>query len=133
VRFCLTLTILLALAFSALATEVSPQMAHFNRHLLAYNANKAEDYASFFHPDIEVYNYPDRVLTAGRGALLQSTSKTFERHRSGSVVLQSIEHNNKIVTHERASFSVEGIRRSTNIVKIYEFEDGLIRRMTFME
>ncbi len=132
-RFFLTLAILLGLMTGALAQEVSPQMAHFNRHLLAYNANEAEKYAAFFHPDIEVYNYPERVLTSGRNALLQSTSNTFERHRPGSIVLETIEHKNKIITHERASFTVEGIRRTAEIVKIYEFEDGLIRRMTFME
>lgn len=132
-RFYLTLAILLGLITGALAEEVSPQMAHFNRHILAYNANDAEQYANFFHPDIEVYNYPDRVLTSGRNALLQSTSKTFERHRPGSVVLESIEFKNKIITRERASFTVENTRRTAEIVKIYDFEDGLIRRMTFME
>lgn len=132
-RVYLTLAILLGLMASALAEDVSPQMAHFNRHILAYNANDAEAYAAFFHPDIEVYDYPERVLTAGRKALLQSTGKTFERHRPGSIVLETIEFKNRIITHERASFTVEGTRRTTEIVKIYEFEDGLIRRMTFMD
>src|SRR5690606_34125138 len=106
---------------------------HINRHILAYNDNNAEAYGAFFHEDIEVYNFPAQVLTSGRKALIQSSSQTFTDHQPGSVILNSIELKDKVITHERASYTVKGVRRTVEIVKIYQFQNGLIRRMTFLD
>lgn len=98
----------------------------------AYNRHDIEDYASHFHEDIEVYNYPDAPITSGRLSLINTTQKTFAERSPSTEILNSIEINNKIITHEMASFMLHGYRQEIAVVKIYEFKDGLIRRMTFL-
>jgi len=132
-RYLLTLVMLSLLPLWAGAADNNPMLEHINRHILAYNANNAEAYADFFHPDIEVYNYPQSVLTSGRSALIQSTQRTFSEHSPGTILLNSMLLKDKVVTLERASFTLAGVRRNTELVKIYQFQDGLIRRMTFMD
>lgn len=132
-RYLFVLLLLFTLASGAHAADVSDKIEHINRHILAYNDNDAEAYAAFFHEDIEVYNFPAQVLTSGRNALIQSSGKTFKDHQPGSVIINTIELKDKVITHERASFTVKGVRRTVEIVKIYQFQNGLIRRMTFLD
>ena len=132
-RYLLTVVILSLLPLWAGAADNNAMLDHINRHILAYNANNAEAYDEFFHPDIEVYNYRQSVITAGRSALIQSTQRTFKEHSPGTVLLNSMVLKDKVVTLERASFTLSGIRRTTELVKIYHFQDGLIRRMTVMD
>ncbi|MDO3388666.1 nuclear transport factor 2 family protein [Gilvimarinus sp. SDUM040013] len=98
----------------------------------AYNEHDVEKYASYFHPDIEVYNYPDTPLTAGRLSLIDTTTDNFSARSPTSEILNTIEINNKVITHELATFKVNGQRQNVAVVKIYEFKNGLIRRMTFL-
>lgn len=98
----------------------------------AYNSNDADKYASYFHDDIEVYNYPDTPITAGKGALIETTRKTFADHSPSSRIVKVIDLNDKVITLERASFKVKDTRQELDVIKIYQFQGGLIRRMTFM-
>ncbi|MDO6747987.1 nuclear transport factor 2 family protein [Gilvimarinus sp. 1_MG-2023] len=98
----------------------------------AYNAHDVEEYASYFHADIEVYNYPDSPITTGHGSLITTTKSTFADRSPKTEIINTIEINNKVIAHEMASFVVKGYRQSIPVVKIYEFKNGLIRRMTFL-
>ncbi|WP_339897508.1 nuclear transport factor 2 family protein [uncultured Gilvimarinus sp.] len=98
----------------------------------AYNNHDVSAYSGYFHPDVEVYNYPDHPITAGKGALIEATGKTFKERKPQAVVENVIVLGDKVVTLELASFSVGGARQSAKVIKIYQFQDGLIRRMTFM-
>ncbi|BFM22351.1 nuclear transport factor 2 family protein [Gilvimarinus japonicus] len=98
----------------------------------AYNNHDVDAYSGYFHPDIEVYNYPDHPITAGHGALVEATSKTFKERKPQAVVENIMVLGDKAVTLEKASFNAGGMRRTAKIIKIYQFQDGLIRRMTFM-
>ncbi|UTF58852.1 nuclear transport factor 2 family protein [Gilvimarinus sp. DA14] len=114
-----------ALAMAQHSIQVQDQVA-------AYNLHDADKYASYFHDDIEVYNYPDTPVTSGKGALIATTSRTFAQHEPTSEILKVIELNDKVITLERASYKVKGTRQQMDVVKIYQFQGGLIRRMTFM-
>ncbi len=115
-----------ALAFAQHSATVEGQVA-------AYNSHDAEHYASFFHDDIEVYNYPDSPMTSGKGALIEATTSTFAKHKPTSEILNTIELNDKVITLERATFKVQNTRQEMEVVKIYQFQSGKIRRMTFMK
>ena len=122
----------LLLTLSVSAAETGQWTDLIDQQISAYNSNDADAYAAFFHEDIEVYNYPDQAITAGRGALVESTRKTFRDHKPASVILNRMALNDRVVTLERASYALAGTRRTTEVIKIYQFKDGLIRRMTFM-
>jgi hypothetical protein len=102
------------------------------QHTRAYNQHNVEAYAEYFHRDIEVYNYPDHPITAGRGALIETSQKTFTDRKPQAVIENIMVVGDKAVTLEQVSFAVNGARQQTRVIKIYQFQNGLIRRMTFM-
>lgn len=110
----------------------APLEALVERQARAYNSHDVAAYAAYFHPDIEVYNFPDHPITASKGALIEATGKTFKAHKPHTQIENSMLLGDKVVTLEQASFSAGGTRQSAKIIKIYQFQDGLIRRMTFM-
>lgn len=114
------------------AAPTSKQLSMVDLQLIAYNNNNVEAYAKYFHDDIEVYNYPRQVISSSKGALIESITKTFAERNPHAGVISSIEINDKVITHEKGVYTIRGIRRTISIVKIYQFEDGLIRRMTFL-
>ncbi|WP_020207521.1 nuclear transport factor 2 family protein [Gilvimarinus chinensis] len=126
-RWCIAvvLSLISGWAVAQHSIQVEDQVA-------AYNLHDPEKYASYFHDDIEVYNFPDSPMTAGKGALIQATSRTFAQHKPTSEIVKLIELNDKVITLERATYKVKGARQQMDVIKIYQFQSGLIRRMTFM-
>lgn len=122
-------TLLLCFSSGVLATPIKTlveQQTH------AYNRHNVEAYAEYFHPDVEVYNYPDHPITAGRGALIETSQKTFIDRKPRATIENIMAVGDKVVTLERVSLEINGARQQTSIIKIYQFQDGLIRRMSFM-
>ncbi len=131
-RVLLLSCLLFSLCHGATAVQQTKQASIIDMQTMAYNANNAESYARSFHDDIEVYSYPYKVLTSSKGALIESIRKTFKARKPHAGIVSVIEVNNKIITHEKVVYTIQGVRRTSHIAKIYEFEDGLIRRMTFI-
>ncbi|WP_049723180.1 nuclear transport factor 2 family protein [Gilvimarinus polysaccharolyticus] len=122
---------ILLLWLSAVATAAPLESLIINQ-TNAYNQHDIDTYAEYFHPDVEVYNYPDHPITASRGALIETTLKTFKERKPQTVVETTMVLKDKVVTLEQISFNVAGVRQTAKIIKIYQFQNGLIRRMTFM-
>lgn len=116
--------------FSSLAFGQNLELV--KRQMIAYNNHDVETYASFFHDDIEVYNYPDTPLTASKGALINTTSANFSERFPRAELLSSMEINNKVITLEKTQVKLGNARQQFEVVKIYEFSQGKIRRMTFL-
>lgn len=121
--------VLLWLSSNALGAPLETLIEQQTR---AYNNHDEVAYSEYFHPDIEVYNYPDHPITAGRGALIEATGRTFKERKPQALIENIMVLKDKVVTLELASFKVGGMRQKAKIIKIYQFQDGLIRRMTFM-
>lgn len=124
--------LLLSLCEWAICAPASKQASIVDLQLMAYNDNNVEAYAKYFHEDIVVYNYPRQVISTSKGAFIESITKTFAERKPHAGIISQMEINDKIITHEKGVYSVRGVRRTISIVKIYQFQDGLIRRMTFV-
>ncbi len=131
-RILALVILLLSYCASAAAAKLSAHEAVLDLQMIAYNNHDVAAYAKNFHDDIVVYNYPREVLTTSKGGLIESIAKTFKERKPHAGIISKIIINDKIITHEKAVFSIKSGRRTIPIVKIYQFEDGLIRRMTIM-
>lgn len=100
-------------------------------HLAAYNAHDLEAFLAFFHPDVEVYNFPNSLDKSGVSALREPFAETFKKAPHERVITRIIS-GNQVIDEVEVEFQANGHPVTTRSAVIYTLEDGLIRRMTFL-
>ena len=100
-------------------------------HLAAFNAHDLDAFIEFFHPDIEVYNFPNQLDKSGLESLRESFVETFKTQPNEKVVTRIIDRNH-VIDQVEVTFQFNGHAMSDRSTVIYTLEDGLIRRMTFL-
>lgn len=100
-------------------------------HLAAFNAHDLDAFIEFFHPDIEVFNFPNELDKSGLESLRESFVETFKMQPYEKVVTRIIDRNH-VIDQVEVTFQFNGHAMSDRSTVIYTLEDGLIRRMTFL-
>lgn len=113
---------------------VTPEQAAsiIDNQLDAFNAHDLDKFLAFFHPDIEVYNYPDQLDKRGLESLRGAFAESFKAKPNEKVITRIIAHNN-VIDYVEVTFEFMGYKITDRSTVIYTIEDGLIRRMTFFK
>ena len=101
--------------------------------LKAYNARNIDEFMSYWHPDAECFTFPDQPLAVGWEAVRKHHVVRFGDDALFADVLERLVLEDLIVDHELVTRTFpEGIRQ-VEVLSIYAFEDGLIRKAWFRQ
>ena len=99
----------------------------------AYNARDLERFASFFAPDVEIYDFPDKLVLRGRDAFRARYGPYFAAAKKLHARLVGRLHLGRFVLdQEDVVTSIPGRERIAAIA-IYETQAGVIRRVWFIK
>jgi hypothetical protein len=105
----------------------SPEML-VQRQLNAYNARNIDAFLDTYSDDIEIYNFPDKLVSKGKDAMRKSYGEMFGNlKRLHCKIVDRIVLNNTVIDHEY-------VNKDDNVVQaiaIYEVKDGKIVKVTF--
>ena len=111
------------------ATSAEAVEAIVQHQLEAYNARDINAFLKAFSQDVKVYNYPNSLMTEGRNAMRPNYEGFFKNTPDlHCKILERIVIGNKVIDHEHVT--VNG--NTFKAVAIYEVEDGLIAKVTFI-
>ncbi|MBO2011518.1 nuclear transport factor 2 family protein [Hymenobacter negativus] len=112
------------------AAETPEQLVQ--RQVDAYNAGSAARFVATYAENAELLDFPSKPQLTGRTKLTEFYNKffTWAPHVHCDVVSRTV-LGNKIIDHERVTGLPNG--KTVDAVAIYEVENGLIRRVTFIE
>jgi uncharacterized protein (TIGR02246 family) len=97
----------------------------------AYNSRSAHTLASFFAPDVKIFQHPNTLVQQGREGVLEHYTQVFAQNPQASVdVIYSVVIGDKVILHEKMRQSPE--HDPFEVVAIYELKDGLIQRLDFI-
>ncbi len=101
------------------------------RQLNAYNARNLDAFVSNYHPEVEVYNFPDQLQYKGRENMRPGYGRFFEANpRLHCELVNRIVIGKRVIDREHITGLSNG--GSFDAVAIYEIEGGLIRKVFFL-
>lgn len=107
----------------------TPEMT-VQRQLNAYNARSLEAFLDTYSDDVELYNFPNKLISKGKEALRSTYGEMFRNLKYLHCKIEKrIVLGNKIIDHERVKFNDQTVQA----VAVYEVENGKIVRVTFLE
>ena len=112
----------------ALVSEVSPE-GIVQKQLDAYNARDIDAFMATYTKDIKLYNFPNELRTEGHEAMKNSYKGFFESTPDlNCKILYRIVTGNKVIDHELVTANGSTFKA----VAVYEVENGLISKVTFI-
>ena len=112
----------------ALVSEVSPEII-VQKQLDAYNARDIDAFMATYSNNVKLYNFPNDLRTEGQEAMRASYKDYFESTPDlNCKILKRIVTGNKVIDHEYVTAN----GGSFKAVAVYEVENGLITKVTFM-
>ena len=99
------------------------------RNLDAYNAKNLDAFMKDYADDVKIYNYPNTLRTDGKEAMRKGYQSWFERAKGlKAVIKKRIVIGNKVIDEEEVTANGQ----TFHAVAIYEVENGLITKVTFI-
>jgi hypothetical protein len=112
-----------------IAPDTPEQIAQ--RQLNAYNAGNLDAFVSYYHPEVEVYNFPDQLNYKGRENMRPGYGGFFQANPNlHCELVNRIVIGNKVIDREHITGLSSG--GTFDAVAIYEIEGGLIRKVFFL-
>ena len=101
------------------------------RQLEAYNAQNLPAFLATYADSIEIYRFPGKLAMQGKAALEKGYGDLFKKYPNNyAALLGRIVQGNKVIDQER----VTGRGKDTvQAVAVYEVQNGLIRRVWFID
>ncbi len=100
------------------------------RNLDAYNARDIKAFMKDYADDVKLYAYPNTLQTEGKEAMSKSYKDWFDRVPDlRAFVKKRIVIGNKVIDEEQVTAN----GKIFNAVAIYEIENGLITKVTFIQ
>lgn len=101
-----------------------------NKQLEAYNRRDIDAFMKTYTKDVKLYNYPNDLTTDGQSAMRKSYLSWFDYAKDLRAVIQKrIVIGNKVIDQEQVTAN----GRTINAIAIYEVENGLISKVTFIQ
>lgn len=134
-KLLVTVCLVLFLSASGCKSDLDPLVASTQAFVAAFNAQDATGMGKLAHPEIEWLNASGSALevgTAGREALLAEMRAYFGGDfTTHSELLDPVRRGQFVTATEAASWRSDGqVHRQCSIV-LYEYEETLIRRVTY--
>ncbi|MEZ4796511.1 MAG: nuclear transport factor 2 family protein [Flavobacteriaceae bacterium] len=112
------------------ATETSEIEAIVQNQLDAYNNRDIDAFMATYSKDIKLYNYPNELRTDGPEQMRKSYEQWFKQTPDLRAFIKSrIVIGNKVIDEEQLTAN----GKIFNAVAIYEIENGLIKKVTFIQ
>jgi imidazolonepropionase-like amidohydrolase len=105
----------------------SPE-AIVQRQLNAYNARNYQAFIATYSDDIELYNFPDKLIGKGMDALKSYEGFFARTPNLYCEIKKRIVLGNKVIDHENVRMGTSTI----NAVAVYEIKNGKISKVTFI-
>ncbi|WP_299100665.1 nuclear transport factor 2 family protein [uncultured Winogradskyella sp.] len=110
--------------------ETSEVEKIIQRNLDAYNSRDIDGFMKDYADNIKLYNYPNTLRTEGKEAMQKSYKSWFESTPDlRAFVKKRIVIGNKVIDEEQVTAN----GKIFNAVAIYEVENGLITKVTFIQ
>ncbi len=101
--------------------------------LNAYNARQIEPFLAVYSPDVEVYEFPDKLMFKGRDKMRQRYTKFFAKAKKlHARLVGRVQHGRFVVDQEDVITGIPG-RERLRALAIYEVRGGLIRKVWFIK
>jgi uncharacterized protein (TIGR02246 family) len=101
------------------------------RQLEAYNARDVARFAATYAPDVELLQFPNTPQVSGREKMTAMYTQFFaSAPKLHCEIVSRTVLGNRVIDHERVTGLPDG--KTLEAVAIYEVENGLIRRVTFI-
>ncbi len=101
-----------------------------NKQLEAYNRRDIDAFMKTYTNDVKLFNYPNDLTTEGQSAMRKSYLSWFDYAKDLRAVIQKrIVIGNKVIDQEQVTAN----GRTINAIAIYEVENGLISKVTFIQ
>ena len=111
-------------------TETSEAKAIVQKQLEAYNNRDIDAFVKTYSFDIKLYNFPNEVTTQGQAALKRQYASFFENTPDlNAEIVNRIVLGNKVIDKEKVTINGQ----TFYAVAIYEVENGLIKKVTFIQ
>lgn len=112
------------------AAETPEQLVQ--RQVAAYNSHDAARFSATYAENAELLDFPSKPTLVGRAKLAEFYTKFFAwASQVHCEVVSRTVLGNKVIDHERVTGLPNG--KTIEAVAIYEVENGLIRRVTFVD
>lgn len=98
----------------------------------AYNARDIDAFMACWHPEAEVYAHPCDLLARGHAEIRARHELRFQEPDLRAHLITRIPMGHRVVDQEVVTRNMEGRKVELDVVGIYEVEDGLIRRVWFI-
>lgn len=111
-----------------LVSEISPE-AIVQQQLVAYNSRDIDGFMATYSDDVKLYDFPNELKVEGKDAMKNSYKGFFENTADlNSKILKRIVLGNKVIDHELVTAN----GNTSKVVAVYEIENGLINKVTFI-
>lgn len=105
----------------------SPEML-VQRQLNAYNARNIDAFLDTYSDDIEIYNFPDKLMSKGKDAMRKRYGEMFgSLKRLHCKIVDRIVLNNTVIDHEYVNMDDNVVQA----IAIYDVKDGKIVKVSF--
>lgn len=112
------------------STTISDAEAIVQKQLDAYNKRDIDAFMATYSQDIKLYNYPNELRTEGQEQMRKSYEQWFNRVPDlRAFIKKRIVIGNKVIDEEQVTANGQIF----NAVAIYEVENGLISKVTFIQ
>jgi hypothetical protein len=112
------------------AAEVSKVEVVVQRNLDAYNARDIDAFMKDYADDVKLYNYPNELRTEGKSQMRKGYAEWFKNTPDlRAFIKKRIVIGNKVIDEEQVTANGQVF----NAVAIYEVENGLISKVTFIQ
>ncbi|MBC3847166.1 nuclear transport factor 2 family protein [Winogradskyella echinorum] len=110
-------------------TTSNPE-AIVNKQLLAYNNRDIETFTNTYSKDVKLYSFPNKLNSEGQEALRKGYTSFFENVPDlNAEIVNRIVLGNKVIDKEKVIIN----GKIYYAVAIYEVENGLISKVTFIQ
>lgn len=100
------------------------------KQLEAYNQRDIDAFMATYANDITLYNYPNQLTAQGKDQMRNAYTNLFENAPDlNAVIKKRIVIGNKVIDEEEVRANGKTLRA----VAIYEIENGLIKKVTFIQ
>ncbi|WP_347925269.1 nuclear transport factor 2 family protein [Pontimicrobium sp. SW4] len=112
------------------SNEMSEAEGIVQKQLDAYNNRDIDAFMATYTKDIKLYNYPNQLQTDGQEQMRKSYEQWFKQTPDlRAFIKKRIVIGNKVIDEEQVTANGQVF----NAVAIYEVENGLIKKVTFIQ
>jgi len=110
-------------------TTTNPEII-VDKQLEVYSKRDIEGFISTFSNDVKLYSYPDTLTSDGKAAVRKTYTSWFERAKKLDVEIKKrFVIGNKVIDLEEVTANDQVIEA----IAIYEIENGLVKKATFIQ